>query len=402
MNDSHVEAEVDLITSTMKCNRNPFRYGADFGPDDIVDRKDEIAHVERVIRDGMRLFLTGPRGFGKTSLLRAAQASMSRKGAMVLYVNAETTPDVGKLIGEIVAGAAAQLHDDAEVGILRAGGFFAHLRPTLSLSADGQEISVSIGIDLSGGKYRQMQVLAGTLDSLDGLARTLPESRPVALIIDEFSALMARFGVTGEAQIRSVVQSHQNVGYIFAGSNVGLMMDMTSKYRRPFYHGGDNLYLRPVPTADFTAWLHKQFTESEFEVSGSDPVLRILSLAEDVPYNVQMLAYNCWDELHSGSRSKLTVALIESVFEQTVQSLDPSFKESWNRLTPLQQKTLIAVLHGKGQRMKPAEIARTIDSPASSVRSALRALYNRNILWDDWNHLKVRVRMHDPFFAHWI
>ncbi len=330
MNDSHVEAEDDLVPSTMEFNRNPFRYGADFGPDDIVDRKDDIAHVERVIRDGMRLFLTGPRGFGKTSILRAAQAYMSRKGAMVLYVNAETSPDVGKLIGEIVAGAAAQLDDDAEVGIVRVRGFFAHLRPTLSLSADGQEISVSIGIDLSGGKYRQMQVLAGTLDSLDGLARTLRESRPVALIIDEFSALMARFGVTGEAQIRSVVQCHQNVGYIFAGSNIGLMMHMTMDHRRPFYHGGDSLYLRRVPSADFAAWLHKQFRESGFEVSGNEPVLRILSLAEDVPYYVQMLAHNCWDELHRGSRSKLTVALVESVLERTIESLDGAFKERWN------------------------------------------------------------------------
>jgi hypothetical protein len=108
------------------------------------------------------------------------------------------------------------------------------------------------------------------------------------------------------------------------------------------------------------------------------------------------------DALHSGSRSKLTVTLVEIVPEQTVQSLDASFKEAWNRLTPLQQKTLIAVLHGKGQRMRPAETARSINSPASSVRSALRALYNRNILWDDWNHGKLRVRLEDPFFAHWI
>jgi AAA+ ATPase superfamily predicted ATPase len=170
----------------MEFNRNPFRYGADFGPDDIVDRKDEIAHVEQVIRDGMRLFLTGPRGFGKTSILRASQANMSRKGAMVLYVNTETSPDVGKLIGEIVAGAAAQVYEGEEDGIQKAGRFFSHLEPTFRFSAVEQEISVSIGIDLFAGKYRQMEVLADTLDSLDRLAHGLPNSRPLALIIDEF------------------------------------------------------------------------------------------------------------------------------------------------------------------------------------------------------------------------
>jgi len=263
----------------MESNCNPFRYGAEFAPDDIVGRKDEIVRAERAIRDGQRLFLIGPRGYGKTAILRAVQANMSREGAIVLSVNAESSPDLGKLVGEIVAGLAAQIYEGAEDVIQKAGRFFSHLEPTFGFSAVEQEMSVSIGIDLSNGKYRPMEVLADTLDSLDRLAHTLSDSRPLALIIDEFSALMARFGVIGEGQIRSVVQCHRNLGYIFAGSNVGLMMDMTTKYSRPFYHGGDNLYLRPVPTADFAAWLHKQFTESGFEVSGSEPVLRILSLA---------------------------------------------------------------------------------------------------------------------------
>jgi hypothetical protein len=213
---------------------------------------------------------------------------------------------------------------------------------------------------------------------------------------------MKRFGITAEAQIRSVVQQHQNVGYIFAGSNVGLMMDMTTKYRRPFYHGGDNLYLRSVPTAEFTAWLYEQFTENGFEATGSEPILRILSLAEEVPYFVQMLAHNCWDEWHHGESSKLTVGMVETVFEQTIKNLDESLKEGWNRLTVLQQKVLIAVLGGKGQRIRPEETARSIESPASSVRSALRALYDRGIVWDDWKLGKLRVRLEDPFFAHWI
>ena len=48
----------------------------------------------------------------------------------------------------------------------------------------------------------------------------------------------------------------------------------------------------------------------------SEPILRILSLAEEVPFNVQMLAHNCWDELHRAERMKLTVDLVETVFEK--------------------------------------------------------------------------------------
>jgi hypothetical protein len=32
--------------------------------------------------------------------------------------------------------------------------------------------------------------------------------------------LVARFGLTAEAQVLSVIQRHQNLGHIFAGSNV--------------------------------------------------------------------------------------------------------------------------------------------------------------------------------------
>jgi energy-coupling factor transporter ATP-binding protein EcfA2 len=241
----------------MKFKCNPFRYAADFDLDDIVGRTEEIVQAERAIRDGQRLFLSGPRGYGKTTILRAAQANMAREGAIVLYLNAKTTPDVGKLIREIVVGVADQVFKGEEDGIEKACKFFCHLKMTPNVSPFESNMSVCVEIDATAGMNRQMEVLADTLNSLNRLANTLPESQPFTLIIDEFSTLMKRFGVTAEAQIRSVVQRHQNVGYIFAGSNVGLMMEMTMKHSRPFYRGGDNLYLRPVPAADFMAWLHK-------------------------------------------------------------------------------------------------------------------------------------------------
>jgi uncharacterized protein len=386
----------------MEPNHNPFCYDGDFAPEDIVGREEEIAQVGTVIRNGMRLFLIGRRGLGKTSILRMAQATLASEGAHVLYVNAEARPDVEKLIEEIVTRAIAQLSDGTEDGILKAGPFFSHLKPTTNLPADGQEMQVSIGIDLPADKHRQMQLLAKTLDSLDRLAGTLPKIRPVALIIDEFSALMARFGVTAEAQIRAVVQTHQNLGYIFAGSNVGLMMDMTGKHDRPFYHGGAAVFLRPVPLAEFAIWLRERFLESGYEVDGDEPILRILSLAGEVPYYVQMLAHNCWYYLRSDSHPIVTVDKVESVFKQTIQHLTPAFKQAWNRLTLSQRRVLLAVMLGYGKRLKPSELVRSVNRPASSVRSAARALYSRGILWDDWALGEGTVRLEDPLFAHWL
>jgi energy-coupling factor transporter ATP-binding protein EcfA2 len=170
---------------SMDLKRNPFRYGADFDPNDVVGRKDEITRAARAIRDGQRLFLIGPRGYGKTSILLAAQAKLSQEGAIVLYVNAEASPDVGTLVGEIVAGAAAQVFEGAEDGIQKASRFFSHLVPTFTLSAVEQAISVSIGTDLLASKYRQIATLnrcpqklvdTSRQDSPDQIKRGIPHA----------------------------------------------------------------------------------------------------------------------------------------------------------------------------------------------------------------------------------
>lgn len=204
--------------SDFESNHNPFHYGDAFDTNDLVDRKDEITCVENAIRDGARLFLAGLRGVGKTSILRTAQQNMIRKGAIVLYVNIEATPDIGELIEEIVRAALEQ----------------------------GLKMRDPALLDFSANKHEQIARLARALNALDRAAGAQEGGREVALIIDEFSALMARFGVTAEGQIRAEVQTHQNLGYIFSGSDVQLMMDMTGNYSRPFYRGGTNLYLRPL------------------------------------------------------------------------------------------------------------------------------------------------------------
>ena len=82
----------------MDLRHNPFRFGGDLGANEIVDRVEETAQVEATIRNGEKLFLTGPRRFGKTSILRAAQGNLETEGAIVLRLNAEAYPSLDMLI----------------------------------------------------------------------------------------------------------------------------------------------------------------------------------------------------------------------------------------------------------------------------------------------------------------
>ena len=389
----------------MERKQNPFRYGGDLGANEIVDRVEETAHVESTIRNGEKLFLIGPRRFGKTSILRAAQENLEASGAIVLRLNAEAYPSVEMLVEKIVSSAAVRLKGKVEIGIEQIGKFFSRLKPEFKLSGVEQELSVSIGVDTAAGSNRPVKALTDALDGLEKLALAQPASRPVGLILDEFQAFVHLGGENAEAQIRSVIQEHRRVGYVFAGSQTRLMTDMTMNHDRPLYRLGSNRFIGPLPVADFEAHLHKQFKRSGFVVPSEEPIQLILSLAEQVPYNVQMLAHNCWEELRSQSRSKpakLTANLVQAVLRRTVDGLDPLFTQTWNRLTAVQQKTLIAVIRQGGVGMSSAETARSIRLSVSSVQSALRGLHDQSILRDDPAEGKVRMRFDDPFFAEWI
>jgi uncharacterized protein len=64
--------------------RNPFQYGAELKPSQILNRKQELRDVQRAILEHGRLFLLGPRRFGKTAILRSATAAGEREGAIVI------------------------------------------------------------------------------------------------------------------------------------------------------------------------------------------------------------------------------------------------------------------------------------------------------------------------------
>ena len=76
----------------MDSKSNPFRFGGDLDADELVDRVEETALVEATIRNGEKLFLIGPRRFGKTSILRSADEKLTAAGAVVLRLDAETYP----------------------------------------------------------------------------------------------------------------------------------------------------------------------------------------------------------------------------------------------------------------------------------------------------------------------
>ena len=385
--------------------KNPFEFGRELGVDEIVDRDAEVAEVVETIEQGGKLFIIGPRRYGKTSILKAAEDRLRGAGAVVLRYDAESYPSLDLLVNNLVAGAASQLKGGVERIGEQIRKVFSRLRPELTFSMTEREWTAKVGVSTSDSTEHHVTLLVEALDGLEQLAKAQPKDRAVGLIIDEFQKVIEIGGASAESHIRAAIQRHKRTGYVFAGSKTRLLTSMTTDASRPFYRLGASRFIGPVPRNDFINFLQEKFISSRFGVANPGVLNLILDLAEDVPYNVQMLAHACWEDLRAKAKSDQPVlnnGIVQAALERLVRQYDPFYTQLWNGLTAIQQKTLILVITEGGTNLQSMKVVRALGKGPSTVRRSLGLLMDRGILREEESAGDIRMRFEDPFFAQWI
>lgn len=398
-------------------SQNPFQYGRELAGDELADRETEIAEVVSAIQEGGKLFLIGPRRYGKTSILQVAQHQSEQAGAVVFRYDAEAWPTLDLLTRAILVEATERLSGSLSKAGEKMRKFFSRLKPEISFSLSDQTVSGSLGVSAEEANDPNGKVLM-LVDLLNGLEKLAAEAgRPVGLMLDEFQKVIALGGADAEGQIRAAVQRHKHVGYIFAGSKTRMLTDMTGQPSRPFYRLGERRFIGAIPRADFTRFLADRFKGARIKATEAG-LTAILDLAEDVPYNVQRLAHACWDSLqHSGGRTGRKTGgkaggktrgklLDENVVRQELELLvrrdDTFYSQLWNQLTAVQQKALIALLREGAVRLLSQQVTRAYGLSPSSMQRALKSLQDRDLLRSEEGMGAVRLRLEDPFFGTWI
>lgn len=376
---------------------NPFEYGRELSATEIVDRVEELGEVVQTIRDRGRLFMIGPRRFGKTSILRAASEIAENEGYVVLRYNAEAFPTLQMLAERIVADGAKRLTGPVRKAGKKLQDTFSSVRPRLTYDPVHDTFSVSLAG--AAGRREEPALLAETLDGLDTLAATWKGT--LAVVIDEFQKVVEDGGIEAERQIRAAVQSHSHVGYVFAGSKTRMISEMTSDESRPFYRLGSRMYIGPVPREDFRAFLRAGFQDNGLHIEDV-AIEAILDTAEDVPYNVQRLAHECWAR-GGATDDPVTAGTVEEVLETLVRREDPFYTQIWNRLNSTQQKALLAVVDTGGSGVYSAEtIERFGVKSSSTMRTAIKALTSAGIVREHEQHGSLEILFEDPFMKTWL
>jgi uncharacterized protein len=378
----------------MARTRNPFEYGRELSRDELVDREAEMETLRATVRNRGKLFLIGPRRFGKTSLLSALDEEVGRTGVVVLRQDAEKFETLELLAGAILAAATKRLEGGLEKAIAAVTRAAGRLRPEFVL--DGDSVAVRLGVD------RAAEALPLLTDALDAVERLAAQTgQEVCLILDEVQQIITEHGIAAERQLRSTVQTHRHVSYIFSGSATRMLSEMTSDPNRPFYRLGERLFIGAIPRAEFMAFLQDACAATGLQMA--EPVAEhILERAEEVPYNVQRLAHETWELARSRGRKRIDAALVDEALRRIVLREDPAYTQIWTSLTANQRKGIKAVVMAGGRQLLSSEVTHAMRISTSSLQAVLKALEAAHLVRVEAQLGAAEYRLVDPFFAEWL
>ncbi len=377
---------------------NPFVYGEVVPLASFADRLGELDRLVRDLESGQKVFLISPRRFGKSSLIRQALRTVARHGALTAEVTVATHSSyLAFLEGYTAALLALESRWQRARDWIRDALRTARPEVRLEPSAAGVgRIAVSFG-DVRA--ERDVHRLAAEVFDLPGRLAA-ERKRRVVIALDEFQAVTAFDGGTIEQALREAVQRQRQVGYVFAGSEPTLMERMIGP-RRPFYKAGPVMRLDRIPADAFAA-----FVEARFARGGIRPEAglgaAIVDLAGNLPYDVQRLAHETWDDLRAAGRRRAAVEDLHVTLRRLLAEQEPVFEGIWLRLTLAQRAVLRAVVLQDGRELLSADVrARYRLGGPSSVQHSLAALVREDLVMREHGRFLVIDSLLREWVARW-
>jgi len=371
--------------------KNPFQYGGIVSGPYFADRSPEIEELRREMENNSRVFLISPRRFGKTCLLHQLNRTLVDAGIACAYIDLNAFPDLRAFAGALTGMITRSLESNTD-RLLKIFSGFQRLRPKLSLDRDG---NVSAGLELAAGEKDALAALIEGLAHAQDLA--VRKDKPLVVILDEFSDIAKYNGLTVEKAMRSEIQKHDHIGYIFSGSEQSVMLAMVQDSTRAFYKMGRIMRLGPIPRAVYHRFVSDWLAKGGYRAADGD-IQRIFDLGEDVPYNIQRLCHALWE----AARETQTVdaALIASLPKIIARQDSPHYEMLWQTATAAQRALLIALAEDPEALpfSKDFQMRHGI-GPSSSIKASLDSLLKKGILY---RTLEGRFRCVDRFMPFWI
>jgi hypothetical protein len=356
---------------------NPFVYGEVVPDAAFVDREAELDRLVADLGSGQKVFLISPRRYGKSSLIRQVLDALRRRGALTVDVTVSSYSSYLAFL-EGYARAIASVEskwDRARAWLMEA---IASTRPEIRYEPKESGLGRFSVAFPQVTTTRDINRLANEVFALPGKLAA-ERKRTVVVALDEFQAIDSFNGDSVEHALRAATQHQRQVGYVFAGSEPSLMEKMIGP-RRPFYKAGPVMRLQKLSPTLFGDFIDKRFVKTGMKPEAG-VAEAIVELAGNLPYDVQRLAHETWDDVRAKGARKVTLEDLHGTLTRLLSEQETIFEALWQRLTLQQRATLRAVVLQGGREIHSADarFRHRLGGP-STIQKSLAALTKQDVL----------------------
>lgn len=359
---------------------NPFKFGNVVTGEYFTNRKKEIKEIVSEIKSGQHIVLMSPRRYGKTSLVHEVMKSSGMKS---FRINMELISDVVDLANYYVRNALSLSKFEKIKHYLKN----LKVQPYIKIQPGTSEISVSFDAE---AKNIPM-LLSDSFQLPETIARSM--KKKIVIVFDEFQEIR-RISPNLERKMRGIFQYHQNITYIFIGSQEGMIREIFQNKKNPFYKFGRHINLRKIPKAEFLDFVLKRFSSQRIDARGV--VEGILEFTDCHPYYTQQL---CHEIYILSEKRTLTKGIINKAVDQITAEHHADYSRWWDSLTNTERKVIIGIASGNYNPTSQEFIRKYGIKSASTSGSVVSKLTASGTLVKK-NGGKIKIE--DPFWKEWI
>lgn len=368
--------------------RNPFRFGTIVDEPYFFNRREELKRIVDILKGGNNLVLYAPRRYGKTSLVMKALQELERRGYhciyfdfMMVYSRESFTESYSKTILEKQSrwNKALQVFSKFVKGI----------KPSVSIDEKGNpQFSI---------EFVESTVSDMTLEAVIDLPEKLADDQhPTIIIMDEFQDICKLNGENIENLMRSKIQHHKRVNYLFLGSRTHLLNDMFSNKNKPFYNSATVMSIGLLPCQETTEFLINRFNDSGIGLDKNNATY-LIEKAGNIPYYIQFLASEVWqDVIHTAET--VTAEVIDRNADNILNLKQDYYFELFDHCTAYQKKLLKSLAIACRNIYSNVYAEKFRLSAPSTTQKAIEGLINSGIIEKQSNEYTFS----DPFFKDYI
>jgi len=354
----------------------------------FCNREKELNELTRHALNRMNVVLFSPRRFGKTSLAKRVMESVRKKHLLPIYVDLVKVTSIEDITGRLAAKIFEFTHPRESI-FKKAMRYLKMWRPVLR---PNPEVGMEVTVEPAGGNFRE-KMLEETLEALQEFAKS--ERKGCYVVLDEFQDITSLPNSANiEGRMRSHIQRHDKISYLFVGSKQHLLADMFRDRERAFYQSGTLYPLKSIEVQEFSRFIHYQFRSAGIQCS-KGIAEKITSYTNGHPYYTQKLAYFVFENAARTARE----ADVSKAIGDLHESEKLVFEIMAGPLAPQQMSLALAIAREPTRSIfSPRYMSKHQLGSIGGVQGAIGKLLELDYIEKDDKGFKII----DPLFRHWL